>query len=132
MGIFDKVFKSERDIVKKEIVEVPWHPLTSIHQLDEISEESKEQPVAIFKHSTRCGISRMVLSNLERDFDLPKDGNYKLYFLDLLANRDISNQVAARFGVQHESPQMLILRDGKVVKHESHHSIQLDTFKEVV
>ena len=132
MGIFDKVFKSERDIVKKEIVEVPWHPLTQMEQLDEIAEESKKQPVVIFKHSTRCGISRMVLGNFERDFDLPKDGDYKLYFLDLLSNRDISNQVAARFGVQHESPQMLILKDGKVVKHESHHSINLETVKDFI
>ena len=132
MGIFDKVFKSERDIVKKEIVEVPWHPLMNMEQLDEISEESKEKPIVIFKHSTRCGISRMVLSNFERDFDLPGDGNYKLYFLDLLANRDISNQIAAKFGVQHESPQMLILRDGKVVKHESHHSIGVQDLKEFV
>ena len=132
MGFFDKVFKSERDIAKKEIVEVPWHPLTKMEQLDEITEESKEKTVGIFKHSTRCGISRMVLGNFEKDFDLPKEGSYKLYFLDLLANREISNEIAARFGVQHESPQMLILRDGKVVKHESHHSVQPQTLKEFV
>ena len=132
MGLFDKVFKSERDIVKKEIEEVPWHALTESKQLEEIEQESKEQPVVIFKHSTRCGISRMVLNNFEKSYDLPKDREVKLYFLDLLANRDISNEVASRFGVRHESPQMIILKDGKVVHHASHHSIDLQNVKEQI
>lgn len=132
MGLFDKVFKSERDIVKKEIEEVPWHSLTESKQLEEIEQESKEQPVVIFKHSTRCGISRMVLNNFEKSYDLPKDREVKLYFLDLLANRDISNEVASRFGVRHESPQMIILKDGKVVHHASHHSIDLQSVKEQI
>lgn len=130
MGLFDKVFKSERDIAKKEIEEVPWHALTESKQLDEIEKESEEKTVVIFKHSTRCGISRMVLNNFERGYDLEKDKEVKLYFLDLLANRGLSNEVADRFGVRHESPQMIILNDRKVVHHSSHHSISLDTVKE--
>ena len=130
MGLFDKVFKSERDIVKKEIEEVPWHSLTEKEQLDEIEKESEKQPVVIFKHSTRCGISRMVLSNFERNYDLPKDSEVKLYFLDLIANRDISNEVASRFGVRHESPQMIILKDRQVVHHASHQSIEVERIKE--
>ena len=130
MGLFDKVFKSERDIAKKEIEEVPWHALTESKQLDEIEKESEKQPVVIFKHSTSCGISRMVLKNFERSYDLPKDKEVKLYFLDLLANRNISNEVANRFGVRHESPQMIILKDRKVVHHASHHSIELESVKE--
>ncbi|NJW51436.1 bacillithiol system redox-active protein YtxJ [Salinimicrobium oceani] len=129
MGLFDKVFKSERDIVKKEIEEVPWHALTESKQLEEIEKESEKQPVVIFKHSTRCGISKMVLNNFEREYDLPKDKEVKLYFLDLLANRELSNEVASRFGVRHESPQMIIIRDGKVVHHASHHSIDLASVK---
>lgn len=129
MGLFDKVFKSERDIVKKEIEEVPWHALTESRQLEEIEQESQDLPVVIFKHSTRCGISRMVLNNFERGYDLPKDKHVKLYFLDLIANRDISNEVASRFGVRHESPQMIILRDKKVVHHASHHSVDLEDVK---
>ena len=124
MGLFDKVFKSERDIAKKEIVEVPWHPLDQMDDLDRLQEESKTKTVVIFKHSTRCGISRMVLKNFESEFKAPENSEYKLYFLDLLARRDISTEVARRFGVQHESPQLIILRDGKVVHHASHHSIQ--------
>lgn len=129
MGLFDKVFKSERDIVKKEIEEVPWHALTEEKQLEEIEKESEKMPVMIFKHSTRCGISRMVLNNFERGYDLPKDKDVKLYFLDLLANREISNEVANRFEVRHESPQMIILKDRKVVHHASHHAINLDNLK---
>ncbi|MCX2837656.1 bacillithiol system redox-active protein YtxJ [Salinimicrobium sp. MT39] len=130
MGLFDKVFKSERDIVKKEIVEVPWHALTGEKQLEEIEKESDSQPVVIFKHSTRCGISRMVLNNFERSYDLPKDEEVKLYFLDLLANRDISNAVASRFGVRHESPQMIILKNREVVHHSSHQSIEVQNIKD--
>lgn len=129
MGLFDKVFKSERDIVKKEIEEVPWHALTESRQLEEIEQESQDLPVVIFKHSTRCGISRMVLNNFERGYDLPKDKQVKLYFLDLIANRDISNEVASRFGVRHESPQMIILKNKEVVHHASHHSVDLEDVK---
>jgi bacillithiol system protein YtxJ len=130
MGLFDKVFKSERDIAKKEIEEVPWHALTESTQLEDILKESEKQPVVIFKHSTRCGISRMVLSNLERNYDLPKDKEVKLYFLDLLANRNISNEVADRFGVRHESPQMIILKNGRVVHDASHNAINIEKVKE--
>ncbi len=130
MGLFDKVFKSERDIVKKEIVEVPWHALTESSQLEELEKESEDKLVVIFKHSTRCGISRMVLSTFEKEYDLEKDKEVKLYFLDLIANRNISNEVADRFGVRHESPQLILLRNGKVVHQASHHSIQMQDVKE--
>ncbi len=132
MGLFDKAFKSQRDISKKEIEEVPWHALTEQKQLDEIEAECEKKTIAIFKHSTRCGISRMVLSNFEKSFDLEKDGNYKLYFLDLLANRDISNEVAVRFDVRHESPQLIILKNRKVVHHSSHHSARIEDLKEFI
>ena len=121
MGFFDK-FKSSADIAKEVIVEVPWHVLSKMEQLDEIVEESKTTPVAIFKHSTRCGISRGVLKLLERNYNLT-DAQLKLYYLDLLENRGISNEIATRFKVHHESPQMIVLKNGVVVHHDSHHSI---------
>ncbi len=127
MGIFDK-FKSQRDISKKEINEVPWHALTEAEQIDKIESESKDQCIMIFKHSTRCGISRMVLNNFEKEYDLTEE-DHKMYFLDLLANRDISNLVAERFEVRHESPQLIIVKDGKVVHHASHHSIEVESLK---
>jgi bacillithiol system protein YtxJ len=122
MGIFD-IFKTQRDIVKEEIVETPWHVLGKMEELDELVQQSKTTPVAIFKHSTRCGISRGVLKMFEKNYTL-KDDQLKLYFLDLLQNRDISNEIAARFKVPHESPQIIVIKDGIVVHNDSHHSIE--------
>lgn len=128
MGFFDK-FKSERDIAKEEIKKVPWIELTDMETLDEIAEISQEKPVAILKHSTRCGISRMVLKQFEEDYDL-KEEEVKLYFLDLLNHRDISNQIASKFNVPHESPQLIIIKNGKAVYDASHSQVKADSIKE--
>lgn len=130
MGFFNKVFKSEREIAKEDIVEIPWHPLTSIDQLDEIDKESNEKPVVIFKHSTRCGISRMVLKKFEREYPQLDVADQKLYFLDLLSNRPISDEIAQRYQVRHESPQLLIIRNKKAIYHASHQSIEADRLNE--
>lgn len=130
MGIFGK-FKSERDIAKKEIVEVPWHQLDDVSDLDKIEKESENHPVAIFKHSTRCGISKMVLKQFESSYKDHKNEDVKLYFLDLLNHRDISDEIAKRYGVVHESPQFLILKNKKVVHHASHQSIDVADIQEV-
>lgn len=130
MGIFDKVFKSQRDIAKEEIQKVPWHPLTDSSQLEDLKKESNDLPVAIFKHSTTCGISKMVLRKFEREYDIPQEAEVKLYFLDLLANRDLSNTIAEKFGVRHESPQMIILKNEQVVHNSSHQAIEVNNIKE--
>lgn len=130
MGLFD-IFKAPRDIAKEEIVEIPWHVLAKMDQLDEIVEQSKTMPVAIFKHSTRCGISRGVLKLLEKNYNLT-DEQLKLYYLDLLQHRDISNEIAARFKVQHESPQMIVIKNGVVVHHDSHHAIEASHLEKFV
>lgn len=123
MGLFDKIFKSERDIAKEEISNVPWKQLSSIEQLDEIELESEKHTVAIFKHSTSCGISRMVLRMFESDYKSTETDEIKLYFLDLLNHHDISNEITARFGVRHESPQLLVIKNREVVHHSSHQAI---------
>lgn len=130
MGIFDKIFKTERDIAKEEIVEIPWHPLTELKQLEEIEKESQKKTIAIFKHSTRCGISRMVLKRFEKEFKVGEEENLKLYFLDLLSNREISNELAQKYRVQHESPQLIVLQNNKLVHHASHQAIEAGTLKE--
>lgn len=122
MGLF-KMLKFQKEISNQEKSEVPWHILGKMEQLDEIMEESKTRPVAIFKHSTRCGISRGVLKMFEKNYTL-SDNQVKLYFLDLIQNRDISNEIAARFKVHHESPQFIVIKNGVVVHHDSHHSIE--------
>ena len=130
MGFFDR-FKSTNDNADQEKVQVPWQILGQMEQLDTIVEESKSKPVAIFKHSTRCGVSRGVLKTFEKNYTLSKD-QVKLYFLDLLAHRDISNEIAARFKVYHESPQMIVIKNGEVVYHDSHHSIQASDLERFV
>lgn len=130
MGLFSKLKKTQRDIVKEELIETPWHVLSEMKQLDELVEQSKTMPVAIFKHSTTCGISKMVFRNFERSYTLT-DAQMKLYYLDLKAYRDISNEVGYRFQVIHQSPQLLVIKNGVAVAHSSHHSIQaaaLDKF----
>ena len=131
MGFFDKMFKSERDIAKREIKKVPWEELTSIETLDEIAEISKEKPVAILKHSTSCGISRMVLRQFEQEYDL-EEGKVKLYFLDLLSHRDISNRIASKFNVPHESPHLIIIKDGKAVYDASHSEVSAGSLNQFV
>ncbi len=102
-----------------------WNNLTDPGQFEEISKISKTDPVLIFKHSTRCMISSMALNNLERKW---KESSIKPYFLDLIAHREVSNSVEDIFGVQHQSPQAILIKDGKVVYHTSHNGID---FKEI-
>lgn len=131
MGFFNKIFKSEDDIAKEEIKKVPWNEITNIEMLDEISQGSHARPAVILKHSTSCGISRMVLRQFEKDYNLEPE-KVDLYFLDLLRYREISNKIASKFNVPHESPQLIILRDGRVVYDASHGAISVDSLIEFV
>jgi bacillithiol system protein YtxJ len=122
--------KRFRDVNAKEILG-QWEELTEIDQIDSILEESKSQPVAIFKHSTSCGISHHVKSTLEEDWDFEvKD--IKVYYLDLLAYRPISNEVAKRLNVIHQSPQFILIKNGEAFKDWSHYSISNKTIRKVV
>ncbi|MEX0291220.1 MAG: bacillithiol system redox-active protein YtxJ, partial [Flavobacteriaceae bacterium] len=99
-----------------------WIPLTSLEQLDEIELKSKEKPQLIFKHSTSCGISNMVLRMFRESYPLETE-TADVYYLDLHQNRPVSNEVAAKFGVYHQSPQLIIIKDQQVVGHSSHGAI---------
>ena len=96
-------------------------------QLAEIKEQSKVKPQLIFKHSTRCSISSVAKSRLERS--TPPE-NVDFYFLDLIKNRDISNKIAEEFSVSHESPQVLLIKNGECVYDESHSGISMDEIEE--
>ncbi len=100
-----------------------WISLDTLPQLDQIKKESFNQPQVIFKHSTRCAISSMAKSRLERN-QFPRD--IPFYFLDLIKHRQISNQIEDEFMVDHESPQVLIIRNGECVYDESHSGINMD------
>ncbi|RQO30637.1 bacillithiol system redox-active protein YtxJ [Taibaiella sp. KBW10] len=94
-----------------------WKPLTNIQELDLIEEQSKTQPQLIFKHSTQCNISADAEEELNK-------GSVDAYYLDLLAHRNISDEIARRYGVTHQSPQVLIIANGACVYHESHWRIK--------
>lgn len=129
MGIFNNMFRfNENDIEKPNI---NWIALNEMNQLDEIKSLSKSKAVLIFKHSTRCGISRMVLKNFENEYNL-QDSGMELYFLDLLENRAISNEIALKFNVLHQSPQVLVIQNEGIIYHDSHHQISVEAIKKAV
>jgi len=99
-----------------------WKVLSEEGQLPAIMEESKERPVVLFKHSTRCSISSMAKSRLERS---TQPENMSFYYLDLIRYRGISNKIADDFQVAHESPQVLVIRNGECIYDESHNGIQM-------
>lgn len=119
MGIFNKMFGGSSEPKEEKVL--PWIPLNTIAQLDIIADKSKTKTQLIFKHSTRCGISRMVMNQFVAAYDV--DANVDLYYLDLLSYRDVSNEVGYKFQVMHQSPQLLVLRNGVVVAHASHGGI---------
>lgn len=103
-----------------------WNQLTDIKQLDLIDEESKSQKIMILKHSTRCSISSTALNRLERKWNPDNSSQLKPYYLDLLNHRDISNEIARRYNVEHESPQILIISNGKCIFSQTHSEITLE------
>lgn len=100
-----------------------WIDLNEEQQLNNLKELSKQKPQLIFKHSTRCSISSMAKGRLERN--LQPDG-IDFYFLDLIKNRPLSNKVAEDFSIFHESPQILLIKDGSCIYDESHSGIDMD------
>ncbi len=120
MGIFDSVF-GNKEKTKKEKKELPWIQLESMDQLDAIAENSKNKTQVVYKHSSTCGISRMVLNMFSEGYDTDLD--IDLYFLTIQNHRDVSNAIEDRFGVRHESPQLLVIKNSEVVFHTSHGAI---------
>lgn len=116
--MFKKLFGSKEP---KEEKVLPWIPLTTLEQILAISEKSKTKTQLIFKHSTRCGISRMVINQFSELYDV--DSNADLYYLDLLNYREVSNEVGYQFQVLHQSPQLLVIKNGVAVAHASHGGI---------
>lgn len=97
--------------------------LDNISQVGEIVQASAKKPQLIFKHSTRCSISAAAKHRLESNLQ-SLQAKMDVHFLDLLAHRDISSIVADRFGVRHESPQVLLIDHGQATLHLSHYDIE--------
>lgn len=124
MGFFSKTSGDSNDS------KMHWEQLDDVSQLDNIIQQSKQKPVVIFKHSTRCSISRMALRQFENEFDL--QDKVTPYYLDLIANREVSNGISQRFNVEHQSPQLLLIKDGVSVYDVSHEGIDADVLKQKV
>ena len=120
MGLLNRLFGTSTE--EKEEKTLNWMPLMELSQLHIIEKQSHIKTQVIFKYSTRCGISRMVMNEFESCFEFEND-TCDLYFLDLIRYREVSNQVSKFFNVVHESPQILVIKDGKMVAHNSHGAI---------
>lgn len=103
-----------------------WKTLTSPAELDTVLAESHQRPVVIFKHSTTCSISATAKARLERQWDSASLDGVAAYYLDLLRYRPVSNEIATRLRVQHESPQLLLVQEGVCTYDASHLGIRLD------
>lgn len=121
MSLFKNLFISSK-LEKEPQNPFPWQILSAESQLDEIVELSKINTVILFKHSTRCNISRIVLNRFEEKH-ADNQEEVEFYYLDLLNFREISNEVAARFQVMHQSPQVLVIKKGTCVAQGSHYEI---------
>ena len=104
-----------------------WIPLQSESQLEEIKTKSAARPQVIFKHSTRCTTSAVVKGRLER---AKGPESIDFYYLDLLSFRPVSNRIADLFRIDHESPQILLIRNGECIYDESHMGITMDEITE--
>ena len=112
-----------------------WHQLTDINQLQEIISKSNQQPhenlaVLLFKHSTRCSISSMALNRLETRWQ--DDVKIPTYYLDLIIHRDISNEIESLFQIEHASPQVLLIKNGKCFYSSSHTDISAGNIMEAI
>jgi bacillithiol system protein YtxJ len=128
MSFLQNIFGGSENKNETPTSKISWNDLTDLEQLNEIISLSNESPVLIFKHSTRCSVSRMALKQFENEFDtLDK---VTPYFLDLITYRDISNEIASRFQVVHQSPQVLLIKNGKSVYDASHSDIDAKDLEE--
>ena len=114
MGLFSKS--------SAPISSFPWKEVTSIEEFNEMLNAPTDKAKLFFKHSTRCSISSMALKGFEREWNVSSD-DFELYFVDLIAHRDISNAIAAESHVEHQSPQVVVWRNGEVIYNASHHHI---------
>ena len=115
MGLFDSFLSNNSN-------NWPGPKLENIDQLNTIVEASFLKPQLIFKHSTRCSVSRFVLNEFKSGYGF-SEVDFTAYFLDLLRYREISNAIANQFDVVHQSPQLLIIKDGKAIAHASHENV---------
>lgn len=105
-----------------------WHKLENESELSDLFQKSKEYPqqyFLIFKHSTRCPVSAMALHRLEKNW-LNVKQSIEPYFLDIIRYRSVSDKIQQLLGIRHESPQVLMIKNGQCIYHQSHHLISVE------
>ncbi len=107
-----------------------WIELETSEQLNAFIANSDQVPVLFFKHSTRCSISSFALRNFEREWN--PEVKATCVYLDLIKHRDLSNQLAETLHVVHQSPQVILVRDNKVIHHSSHQDIDAETISSYI
>jgi len=94
--------------------------LVQKEQWQELLDSSVDESVFIFKHSTRCGISSVILNRFDKQM---REKNQFYYLLNILANRELSNWIADELNIRHESPQLIVIKGAKVVAYDSHYRL---------
>lgn len=115
----------------KSISEI-WHKIESENDLNTAIENSNIKNVVIFKHSTRCVISKTVLKNFENEAENSNTENIDFYYLDLLNYRNISNEIAEQFNITHQSPQVILIKNEEAIYNASHDGISLETINNIL
>ena len=115
---------------RNKVKKIKWNVISEENDIDSIIELSHQKPCLIFKHSTRCSISTMAKNRLERNWD--ENVQIEFYYLDLLAFRSVSNKIATLFDVEHQSPQVLLIKMGECKYTSTHNDIDFDKIKDQV
>jgi bacillithiol system protein YtxJ len=106
-----------------------WKSLSQIEQLGELIDRSHQHPCILLKHSTQCTTSAMVKWQLEAEWDLASD-EMGAYLLDVIQHRSLAREIADRFQVFHQSPQLLLIREGECTYDADQLDITLEELKE--
>ena len=128
MGLIRKLFGADKSAQQQKVL--PWNTLNDLRQINYIKQKSSIKPQVVFKHSTRCGISSMVKNQFINDYTF-SENELDLYYLDILSYRNLSDEIAQEFQLVHESPQLLVIKNGELVAHASHgqiNKLDLNTF----
>lgn len=121
MGLFS--FGNSNSNSKK----LDWEEIKTVEALQQAVDHTDELPAVFFKHSTRCSISSMALNRFEKEWN--DENKASLYFIDLIAHRDVSNKLSELADVHHQSPQVIVVNKGKTVHHASHNGIDAEQIK---
>ena len=121
MGIINNFFGNRSEADHQSAIH--WINLNNIEDIEGMIEQSELNTVIVFKHSNRCGISSSVLRRFEKQAGDLIENKSKFYLLNIIEHRNISNEISQKFSIHHESPQLIIIKRGKIVAYDSHYEI---------